>query len=77
MGLWKIQAAGIKESPLTKKPRKSWKNYASSSWKGAAKSDYAKNRQIHNRYLKRFDKVRDMEGRFKSGTGLKIYPEIK
>ena len=44
----------------------------------AAKNpDYAKIAKSMVDYLKRFDKVRDMEGRFKYGTGLKTYPEIK
>jgi hypothetical protein len=46
--------------------------------KEAAKNpDYAKIAKSMVDYLKGFDKVRQMEGRFKSGSLLKKYPEIK
>ena len=77
--LEKFKAAGIKESPLDQKAQEKLEELCIKfvEMESAKNPDYAKIAKSMINYLKRFDKVRDMEGRFKSGTGLKIYPEIK
>jgi len=43
----------------------------------ARNPDYAKIAKSMVDHLKRYDKVRELEGRFRVGTPLKRYPEIK
>lgn len=43
----------------------------------ARNPDYAKIAKSMVEYLKKFDKMRNVEGRFAAGTSLKKYPEIK
>jgi TRAP-type mannitol/chloroaromatic compound transport system substrate-binding protein len=77
--LEKFKAAGIQDSPLDQQAQNKLEELCIKfmELEAAKNPDYAKIAKSQVDYLKRFDKVRDMEGRFKSGTGLKIYPEIK
>jgi TRAP-type mannitol/chloroaromatic compound transport system substrate-binding protein len=77
--LEKFKAAGIKESELDQKAQEKLEELCIKfmEMEAAKNPDYAKIAKSMIDYLKRFDKVRQMEGRFKSGTALKKYPEIK
>jgi hypothetical protein len=75
----KFKAAGIQESRLDQQAQEKLEELCIKfmEMESGKNPDYAKIAKSISDYLKRFDKVRDMEGRFKAGTGLKTYPEIK
>jgi hypothetical protein len=75
----KFKAAGIQESRLDQQAQDKLEELCIKymELESGKNPDYAKIAKSIVDYLKRFDKVRDIEGRFKSGTALKTYPEIK
>jgi len=75
----KFKAAGIKESHLDQKAEGKLEELCIKfmEMEAAKNPDYAKIAKSMIDFLKGFDKVRNIEGRFKSGTPLKKYPEIK
>jgi len=75
----KFKAAGIQESRLDQEAQDKLEELCIKfmEMESGKNPDYAKIAKSIGDYLKRFDKVRDMEGRFKAGTALKTYPEIK
>jgi TRAP-type mannitol/chloroaromatic compound transport system substrate-binding protein len=77
--LEKFKAAGIKESQLDQKAQEKLEELCIKfmEMEAAKNPDYAKIAKSMVDYLKRFDRVRVMEGRFRSGTPLKKYPDIK
>jgi TRAP-type mannitol/chloroaromatic compound transport system substrate-binding protein len=77
--LEKFKAAGIKESQLDQKAQEKLEELCIKfmELEATKNPDYAKIAKSMVDYLKRFDKVREIEGRFKSGTPLKKYPDIK
>jgi TRAP-type mannitol/chloroaromatic compound transport system substrate-binding protein len=77
--LEKFKAAGIKESHLDQKAEEKLEGLCIKfmEMEAAKNADYAKIAKSMVHFLKGFDKVRNVEGRFKCGTALKKYPEIK
>jgi TRAP-type mannitol/chloroaromatic compound transport system substrate-binding protein len=77
--LEKFKAAGIKESRLDEEAQEKLEELCIKfvEKESAKNPDYAKIAKSMVDYLKGFDKIRHMEGRFKFGTVLKKYPEIK
>jgi TRAP-type mannitol/chloroaromatic compound transport system substrate-binding protein len=77
--LEKFKTAGIKESQLDQAAQDKLEELCIKymEMEAAKNPDYAKIAKSMVDFLKGFDKVRQMEGRFKSGTALKKYPEIK
>jgi TRAP-type mannitol/chloroaromatic compound transport system substrate-binding protein len=77
--LERFKGAGIKESELDQEAQDKLEELCIKfmEMEATKNPDYAKIAKSLVDYLKRFDKVRGMEGRFKSGTAIKKYPEIK
>jgi TRAP-type mannitol/chloroaromatic compound transport system substrate-binding protein len=77
--LEKFKKAGVQDSPLDKEAQEKLEALCIQfiELEAAKNPDYAKIVKSMIDYLKGFDKVRDMEGRFRSGTSLKKYPVIK
>ncbi len=75
----KFKAAGIKESQLDQATQDKLEELCIKfiEMESAKNPDYAKIAKSMIDFLKGFDKVRLMEGRFNSGTPLKKYPDIK
>jgi len=74
-----FEKAGIKESKLDQKVQDKIEELAMQFMENesAKNPDYAKIAKSMVNYLKEFDKVRNLEGRFGAGTSLKKYPNIK
>lgn len=74
-----FQKAGIKESKLDKAAQDKMESLAMQFMENesAKNPDYAKIAKSMVNYLKEFDAVRNLEGRFGAGTSLKKYPNIK
>lgn len=71
--------AGIKVSPLDQAAQEKLEELCVKymELEAAKNPDYAKIVKSMVEHLKRYDKVRELEGRFRVGTPLKRYPEIK
>jgi TRAP-type mannitol/chloroaromatic compound transport system substrate-binding protein len=74
-----FKKAGIEESKLDKTAQDKLESLAIQYMEieSAKNPDYAKIAKSMVNYLVGFDTVRDLEGRFASGTSLKIYPNVK
>ncbi len=74
-----FEKAGIKESRLDQKAQDKIEELSIKFMEdeSAKNPDYAKIAKSMVNYLKEFDKVRNLEGRFRAGTSLKKYPDIK
>lgn len=74
-----FQKAGIKESRLNEEAQAKIESLSIEFMEreAARNPDYAKIAKSMVNYLREFDKVRNMEGRFAAGTSLKKYPDIK
>jgi len=77
--LKKFKAAGIEESRLNEEAQEKIEELCMKFMeKESAKNpDYAKIAKSMVSFVKGFDEVRKVEGRFSSGTALKYYPNIK
>lgn len=75
----KFEKAGIKESRLDDKALEKLEELAIRYMEeqSTKNPDYAKIAKSMTNYLKEYDRVRNLEGRFAHGTSLKKYPEIK
>jgi TRAP-type mannitol/chloroaromatic compound transport system substrate-binding protein len=74
-----FEKAGIKESRLDQEAQDKIEELAIKFMENesAKNPDYAKIAKSMVNYLKEYDKVRNLEGRFGAGTSLKKYPNIK
>lgn len=74
-----FKAAGVEESRLDEAAQQKLEELSIRfmEMESARNPDYAKIAKSMIDYLKRFDVMRDVEGRFASGTSLRTYPEIK
>jgi TRAP-type mannitol/chloroaromatic compound transport system substrate-binding protein len=71
--------AGIQESPLDQASQEKLEELCIKymEMEAARNPDYAKIAKSMVDHLKRYDKIRQLEGRFRVGTPLKRYPDIK
>ncbi len=74
-----FEKAGVKESRLDKEAQEKIESLAVEyiERESVKNPDYAKIAKSLFAYLKEYDNVRDLEGRFASGTSIKNYPNIK